>query len=254
MNMKKTAAALLALITAGSAMTMPVSALQFVGGDIDGDGKVSASDAAWILQYAAYVGSGGTDSIYEFVPLAETEPVEPEKPEGVTLPELSGLTLTQCMDAGYELTGYLSYNDVFTGYVNYSDYTNDEIKKLVASFEGKTVAEMVEEHDIRIGYFGVNGNYTFTTYVGSLHLKFDLEHGAQAVEIHKDESFFDLEEAAEVQADTLNNVELDYVDILLDFDEASTQRLLDMENKSTDKIKAISDELVVERAYYRTSN
>lgn len=36
-------------------------------GDVDGDGKVGATDAALILQYAAYAGAGGEGTIEDFM-------------------------------------------------------------------------------------------------------------------------------------------------------------------------------------------
>ncbi|MBQ2265202.1 MAG: hypothetical protein II341_07335 [Oscillospiraceae bacterium] len=73
MKLKKMAAFLLALSTAAASFAMPVSAAELFG-DIDSDNDVDAADAAWILQYAAYVGAGGTLDLKSFVN-GDEEPV-----------------------------------------------------------------------------------------------------------------------------------------------------------------------------------
>ncbi|MBQ9110562.1 MAG: carbohydrate ABC transporter substrate-binding protein [Oscillospiraceae bacterium] len=76
MKLKKMAAFLLALSTAAASFAMPVSAAELFG-DIDSDNDVDAADAAWILQYAAYVGAGGTLDLKSFVN-GDEEPAPPE--------------------------------------------------------------------------------------------------------------------------------------------------------------------------------
>ena len=98
MNWKKTAAFLLTVAAAASTMAMPVSAVQFVGGDMDGDDDVNAADAALILQYAAYRGAGGTKSIYDYL-----APREDTVQDTYVLEGMAGKTLAELEDAGFDI-------------------------------------------------------------------------------------------------------------------------------------------------------
>ncbi len=254
MNRKKTAAFLFAMMAAASTMAMPVSAIQFLGGDMDGDDDVDAADAALILQYAAYVGAGGTDSIYDYIPLAETpEQGETEETENrVALESMAGKTLADAMDAGYDVNGYMRYSDVMIVYADSTDYTDDTITALVDSLTGKTVSEMVAEYDISIGYFGFNGEYEFFSSIGSIDVSYDLAHGAEAITNHKDETFFDLEEAEEIQSDVLENIKMSDVTFRIEFDDASREKLLAVDDIDTTYIRSIADELIIGEMYYTT--
>lgn len=254
MKMKKTAAFFFAMMAAASTMAMPVSAIQFLGGDMDGDDDVDAADAALILQYAAYVGSGGTDSIYDYIPPAETpDQGETEDTENkVALESMAGKTLADVMDAGYDVNGYMRYSDEVFVYADSADYTDDTITALVNSLTGKTVKEMVDEYDISIGYFGFNGEYEFFSTIGSIDVAYDLAHGAEAIANHEDETFFDLEEAEEIQSDVLENIRLSDVTFSIEFDDASRGKLLAAEDLDTTYIKSIADELIVGEMYYTT--
>lgn len=255
MKMKKTAAFLLA-IAAASTMSLPVSAMQFVGGDIDGDGSITALDAAWILQYAAYTGAGGTQSIYEFVPIAETEETEkPEKEDDTFEVEgMAGKTLQEIMDAGYEYTGYMKSGSTFTGYMQGKEYPDEACKNRIEALEDKTVAELVEEYDLSIGYFKFGDGCIFLANIGDISVSFDLEHGLEALEAHSDETFFDLEEAEEIQNDKPENITLSYVTYSVQFDEASTKKILALDEIKTETIKSMAAELTVEKLTYRTNS
>jgi len=77
MKLKKTIAFLLAVTTLGAQLTISASAEMF--GDINGDGAINATDAASILQYAAYVGAGGKLDLKGFLN-GEDEPQVPVDP------------------------------------------------------------------------------------------------------------------------------------------------------------------------------
>ncbi len=253
MKLKKAAAFLISLAAAASAMTMPVSAIQFFGGDIDGDDDVDAADAALILQYAAYVGAGGELSIFEYVEPAETPDLEvtPNTEGQVCIDGMEGKKLSEVMDAGFDVNGYMRSGQTALVYAFNYDYMDDTISSLQKSLEGKTVKEMVDEYDISLGYMGFNGQYVFFTSVGTVQFKFDLEHGAEAIRNHADESFYDLEEAEEVQSDVLENIAYSTATFSIEFDDASREKIIAIEDISTDKVRAIADELVVSKVYYK---
>ncbi len=253
MKMKKTAAFLLTL-AAASAMTMTVSAKQFIGGDMDGDNDVDAADAALILQYAAYVGAGGTDSIYDYIPSAEDpDQGETDSTENkVVFEEMAGKTLAEVIDAGYDVNSYVSYSDVVTLYSESDTYTDDTITAFLDSLTGKTVKEMVAEYDISIDYFEVDGEYRCFSSIGSVDIFYDLAHGAEAVENHADEAFFDLEDAEEIQSDVLENIEFSDISFTIELNDASRAKLLTAEDFDVTYIRSIADELVVTEVYYTT--
>lgn len=253
MKMKKTAAFLLALAAAASTMAMPVSAIQFLGGDMDGDDDVDAADAALILQYAAYVGAGGTQSIYEYITGEPDEtPDQGETENKVALESMAGKTLADVIDAGYDVNGYIRYSDVFLVYADSVTYTDDTITTLVDSLTGKTVREMVDEYDISIRYFGFGGEYTFFSSIGSVDISYELAHGTEAIRNHEDESFYDLEDAEEIQSDVLENIEMSDVTFSIELDDASRAKLLAADDIDTTYIRSIADELIVSEMYYTT--
>ncbi len=253
MKMKKTAAFLLTL-AAASAMTMTVSAKQFVGGDMDGDNDVDAADAALILQYAAYVGAGGTDSIYDYIPSADVpDQGETDTTENkVVFEEMAGKTLAEVIDAGYDVNSYISYSDVLILYSESTTYTDDTITAFLDSLTGKTVKEMVAEYEIGIDCFEVEGGYRYYSSIGSVDICYDLAHGAEAVENHTDEAFFHLEDAEEIQSDVLENIEFSDISFTIELNEASRQKLLTSEDIDITYIRSIADELVVTEVYYTT--
>ena len=131
-----------------------------------------------------------------------------------------------------------------------SEETVDGVDELVESVEGKTVAELVEEYDISIGYMGFNGQYTFTADIGSVSISFDLENGEKALQAHDGESFFDLEEADEVQNDKLQNVTVDYITLTGEMDDATTEKLSKLDDYDSETLEEMSDEIVLSMVYY----
>ncbi len=164
--------------------------------------------------------------------------------------EMSGKTLTELVDNGYEINGYYSIGDSITINVSNKDYTDDTITSMIESLNGKTVKELVEEHDVRIGYIGFNDNYLFTSYIGSVEIQFDIENGAKAIEAHKEETFFDLEEAEEIQSDILENIKINNFTFDVKLDDASNQMLSEAEDWDTDYIKENANVLVVDELSY----
>lgn len=175
--------------------------------------------------------------------------IDSEESEAIIIEELSGKTLAEVMEKGYDFNGYASMFGKTELYFQ-SEETVDGVDELVESVEGKTVAELVEEYDISIGYMGFNGQYTFTADIGSVSISFDLENGEKALQAHDDESFFDLEEADEVQNDKLQNVTVDYITLTGEMDDATTEKLSKLDDYDSETLEEMSDEIVLSMVYY----
>ncbi len=245
MNWKKTAAFLLTVAAAASTMAMPVSAVQFVGGDMDGDDDVNAADAALILQYAAYRGAGGTKSIYDYL-----APREDTVQDTYVLEGMAGKTLAELEDAGFEVNGYWHISDILFVKAKHDDYTDKNLDAFVKSLEGKTVSDMVEEYDFLISYSSLDGIYTFHTKLDFMDLHFDLEHGQETFTKHKNDFHFIPEEAPELQNDVLENMSYSNVNFKIELDDASRAKLFAVDKLSESYIKSIADELVATKVYY----
>ena len=175
--------------------------------------------------------------------------VESAESEAIIIEELSGKTLAEVMEKGYDFNGYASMFGTTESYFS-TDETYDDVDAFVASLEGKTVAELVEDYDISIGYMGFGDEYIFTANLGSVSISFDLENGAKALEAHDDESFFDLEEADEVQNDKLENVELEYMTLTGEMDDATLDMLSKLDDYDSDTLEEMADEIVLSKVYY----
>ena len=97
---------------------------------------------------------------------------------------------------------------------------------------------------------GFNGQYTFTADIGSVSISFDLENGEKALQAHDGESFFDLEEADEVQNDKLQNVTVDYITLTGEMDDATTEKLSKLDDYDSETLEEMSDEIVLSMVYY----
>lgn len=167
----------------------------------------------------------------------------------IIIKELSDKTLDEAIDAGYDLSGYASIGDTTQLFLQ-SSKIDDNVTELKKSIEGMTVSELVDKYDVSIGYSGFNGEYIFTIDIGSVCFSFDLENGVKALEAHEDESFFDLEEADEIQNDKLKNISVEYINITADLDDTSNKKVSELEDIDTDIIESMKDEIVISKAYY----
>ncbi len=165
--------------------------------------------------------------------------------------EMSGKTLAELVENGYDINGYFSFGDSITVNVSNKDFTDDAITSMIDSLNGKTVKELVEEYDVSIGYMGVNDDYLFTSYIGSVGIQFDVENGAKAIKAHEEETFFDLEEAEEIQSDILENIKITDLSFDVKLDDASNQMLSEAEDCDTDYIKENANVLVVNELSYK---
>ena len=167
----------------------------------------------------------------------------------VVIEEYSGKTLAEIMEAGYEYTGYVSMNGAIQIYLD-SDKADENIEELKNSITGLTVAELVDKYDISFGYDGFNGEYTFIAYIGSVAFTCDLENGKKALQAHEDESFFDLEEAEEIQNDKLENIALEIISFTADLDDASSKKLSELDDIDEDVLEEMGEDIVVSKLYY----
>lgn len=172
----------------------------------------------------------------------------------VIVEALAGKTLAEAIAEGYNLDGYEVAENTDDVYIlNLAGATDDETEKLKKSIEGITVAELIETYDVYIGYdYDLDNSYVFSIDIASVTFEFELENGAAAVENHADDPFLELNEAEEIQYDTLENVTVSKVCILAELDEESNNKLKQLEYVDTEIIESMTEEMVISRAYYLT--
>lgn len=172
----------------------------------------------------------------------------------VIVEALAGKTLTEAIAEGYNLDGYVVAENTDDVYIlNLAGAADDETEKLKKSIEGITVAELIETYDVYIGYdYDLDNSYVFSIDIASVTFEFELENGATAVENHADDPFLELNEAEEIQYDTLKNVTVSKVCILAELDEESNNKLKQLEYVDTEIIESMTEEMVISRAYYLT--
>ena len=169
----------------------------------------------------------------------------------VVIDELTGKTLADIIDSGYKFTGYMTINDTIQ--LNLQSYTTDSnIDELKKSIEDMTVSELINAYDVSIGYTGFNGEYIFSTNIGSVSFSFDLVNGVKALEAHEDEMFYDLEEAEEIQNDKLENLSIEYITLTVDLDKASNDKLIELDDLNTDIVEEMAKDIVCSKVYYTT--
>ncbi|MEE1077278.1 MAG: hypothetical protein UHY68_08490 [Acutalibacteraceae bacterium] len=119
-----------------------------------------------------------------------------------------GKTFAELLDSGYTYVGYVSSGDECSFNVS-SNSVNDENKNIAQKLEGKTVKQMID-NGLDIDYWGLNGRYTFSTTVGDMEFKFDIDDAIDIVSKYKQEdSFADLKDMTEIYNMKLSNVEIE---------------------------------------------
>ena len=180
----------------------------------------------------------------------DNENTSESKDDGeIVIDEFSGKTLAEIMEVGYEYTGYASMNGSMQVYLD-SDKADENVEELKNNIAGLTVAELVDKYDISFGYDGFNGEYIFIAYIGSVAFTCDLENGKKALQAHEDESFFDLEEAEEIQNDKLENIALEVISYTADLDDASAKKLSELDDIDEDVLEEMGEDIVVSKLYY----
>lgn len=179
--------------------------------------------------------------------ITEDEEISDKK---IVIEGMTGKKLSEIENEGYKVNGYSQSPDEFIIYLSNKEYKDDKSTEFLESLKGKTVKELIDKYDISVSYFGFGDEYTFSSYFGSLSVQYDIEHGKEAIDNHKDDDFFDLEDAEEIQSDVLENIELSDISFNLTLDDASFKKLSEVEDVDTDYIKSITDELIVNEIYY----
>ena len=167
----------------------------------------------------------------------------------IVIEDLSGKTLDTVFESGYTYVGNSSSEKSVSIYFD-SDDVNDNVEKFKNSIEDMTIGELVDKYNISIGYSGFDDEYIFYIYLGTITFSCNLENGAAAREAHKDDSFFDLEEAEEIQNDKLENLVVESIRFTAELDEASCKKLSEYEDVDKKLIKKMQDELVLSKFYY----
>ena len=95
-------------------------------------------------------------------------------------------------------------------------------------------------------------NHRFSSYLGTVEIQYDIDNGIRADKLHDNESFFDLEEAEEVQNDVLKNIKLLGIEFYADIDSESNKKLNEKDDLSMDDVRNMAGEIVLTKVYYRT--
>lgn len=190
-----------------------------------------------------------TSKAEEITTTKEVDDAGDSKDGKILIAKLSGKTLEEAIEAGYDFSGYFSsFGD--TTLMLDSTTKDEAVDKVIKSLEGMTVAEFVEKYDEAIGFTGFDGQYTFITNVGDVRVSFNLKNGAAAIKAHEDDPFYDLENAEEIQEDAFENVELSSMSLTAELDGESKKKISDLEDVSRDIIEAMASEIVLDKVYY----
>lgn len=172
-----------------------------------------------------------------------------EIPKGeIIIEELSGKTLAEIIDMGYEFSGVASSMGEVSAMLMTQTFS-DDVKAYQNALEGKTVAELRDEYDISLVCNYIYNYDGLTMFVDNAYFDCEVEGAEEANEAHSEESFFDLEEAEEIQDKTVENVEIIFLNVNANFDEASAAKIMEMD-ADMDTVKSMADELIVESVSY----
>lgn len=173
----------------------------------------------------------------------------------VVIEDMNGKTLQDAINSGYNFYGYHCSDGQYQ--LNLYRTTGDEhTEKLISDIQGKTVAQMRKKYSgfsINLFKWGDNfENHRFSSYLGTVEIQYDIDNGIRADKLHDNESFFDLEEAEEVQNDVLKNIKLLGIEFYADIDSESNKKLNEKDELSVDDVRNMAGEIVLTKVYYRT--
>ena len=180
---------------------------------------------------------------------------EMEQPDKYMVEELSGVTLGEAVENGYEIVGYMSSMGDVTVLLDMNTDT-PEFDAMADTFEGLTIAQLKDEYDARFGCLSFNDQYILSATIGDLKISFDIEHINEAMaQQDEDDLFFDWEDTDVVQNDRIYNVEVASLQVDAALDAESNVKLEEvLEDLETEIIETMMNELVIESAGYTLSN
>ncbi|MEE0059600.1 MAG: hypothetical protein UE295_02100 [Acutalibacteraceae bacterium] len=133
--------------------------------------------------------------------------------------DMVGKTFKEVLDSGYTYIGFTSTGDECSFWVT-SDSVNDENTNIAQMLEGKTVKDLIDK-GLSVDYFGLNGPYTFSTKIGDMSFKYDVDGAIEIVsKLKQEDPFVDIEEITEIHDMKLSNVEIRETRYTIKFDES----------------------------------
>lgn len=133
--------------------------------------------------------------------------------------DMVGKTFKELLDSGYTYIGFTSTGDECSFWVT-TDSVNDENTNVAQKLEGKTVKNLID-NGLSVEYFGLNGPYTFSTKIGDMNFKYDIDGAIEIVSKHKQEDVFaDIEDITEIHDMQLSNVEIENTRYTIKFDDS----------------------------------
>lgn len=187
----------------------------------------------------------------------------PAKYVEVSVPKLTGKTLKQAMDAGYDYNG-CSYGGVGGKMVFdialKSHDMDANIQNLLNEVSTKTVAQLKEKYGF--SFFMTYDQWEvpdkFSTKIGSVVFSYDLEKGKQALKEYEESHRWDISDCECIQNDKLLNVKVEYIELYAVADEKYYKAADEADEASPfitfqEELMKFADEMVLKRVYYEVA-
>ncbi len=140
--------------------------------------------------------------------------------------DLTGKTLGDLLDNGYDYSGYMSVDSECYVYIS-SEEIDDATIEIIKQLEGLTVQDLLDK-DVDISYMSINDVYSYSTSLGSITVSFDIDGGAEVMKQYEDVDFADIEDMVELHDKAISNVSFNYVDYTVILDNAVNELDIDL--------------------------
>lgn len=194
------------------------------------------------------------------IPQDQIEINEEEKAEAViddgfscdhTIEGLSNITLQEVLDAGYEFAGHTKYNDEIILLVSPIDEVA-EIKNLIDSLDGKTIAEFKEMYQPTFGYIDLEDHTSISAGFGYISIWFEIEHSDEAVALCKEDETLELGDVEVIQNDPMYNIGVGKLFLSASLTEDSHKKVASLDSININTISDMASELTIEFVGYNT--